>query len=36
MTIELSANAPTKFIEAKGIKYAYRRLGQLSGLEYQS
>ena len=28
MTIELSANAPTKFIEAEGINYAYRRLGQ--------
>lgn len=36
MTIELSANAPTKLIEAKGIKHAYRRLGQLSGPENQS
>ena len=32
MTTELSANAPTKFIEANGIKYAYRRLGQPGGV----
>ena len=30
--IEVSANAPTKFIEANGIKYAYRRLGQPGGV----
>jgi len=32
MTIELSAHAPTSFIEANGIKYAYRRLDQPSGI----
>ena len=32
MTIELSAHAPTSFIEANGVKYAYRRLGQPSGV----
>jgi hypothetical protein len=32
MTIELSAYAPTSFIEAIGVKYAYRRLGQPSGV----
>jgi hypothetical protein len=31
MTIALSAHAPTIFIEANGVKYAYRRLGQPSG-----
>jgi len=34
MTIELSQNAPTKFIEANGITYAYRRLGQPSGVQF--
>jgi len=28
MAIELSTTAPTEFVEANGIKYAYRRLGQ--------
>jgi hypothetical protein len=32
MTIELSAHAPTSFIEANGVTYAYRRLGQPSGV----
>ena len=32
MTIELSAHAPTSFIEANGVKYAYRRLGQPRGV----
>src|SRR4051794_5650537 len=32
MSIELSATAPTKFVEANGIKYAYRRIGQPSGV----
>jgi len=32
MTIELSAHTPTSFIEANGVKYAYRRLGQPSGV----
>jgi pimeloyl-ACP methyl ester carboxylesterase len=32
MTIELSAHAPTSFIEANGVKYAYRRLGQPSSV----
>src|SRR3954453_5869890 len=32
MTIELSAHAPTNFIEANGFTYAYRRLGQAAGV----
>ena len=32
MTIELSTHAPTSFIEANGVRYAYRRLGQPSGV----
>jgi pimeloyl-ACP methyl ester carboxylesterase len=32
MTIELSVAAPTKFVEANGIKYAYRRFGQPDGV----
>src|SRR3954463_11203564 len=32
MTIELSAHAPTHLIEANGVTYAYRRLGQPSGI----
>ena len=32
MTIELSAHAPTSFIEANGVTYAYRRLGQPNGV----
>jgi pimeloyl-ACP methyl ester carboxylesterase len=32
MTIELSAHAPTNFIEANGVTYAYRRLGQPKGV----
>jgi pimeloyl-ACP methyl ester carboxylesterase len=32
MTIELSAHAPTNFIEANGVTYAYRRLGQPNGV----
>ena len=32
MTIELSAHAPTSFIEANGVSYAYRRLGQPTGV----
>jgi pimeloyl-ACP methyl ester carboxylesterase len=32
MTTELSATAPTKFVEADGIKFAYRRLGQPGGV----
>ena len=32
MTTELSATAPTKFVEANGIKFAYRRLGQPGGV----
>ena len=32
MTIELSAHAPTSFIDADGVRYAYRRLGQRSGV----
>ena len=32
MAIELSTTAPTEFVEANGIKYAYRRLGQSAGV----
>src|SRR5947207_13361634 len=31
MAIELSTTAATEFVEANGIKYAYRRLGQSAG-----
>ena len=32
MAVELSTTAPTEFVEANGIKYAYRRLGQAAGV----
>jgi hypothetical protein len=32
MTTERSATAPTKFIDAGGITFAYRRLGQAAGV----
>ena len=32
MAIEPSASAPTRFVEANGITYAYRRFGQASGV----